>query len=212
MFPVKPGIWQTISLCELLMRWRLDYKKHCCVPPGTYCEVHDQPMPTKTMTSRIHKGIALGPTSNLQWSVKFNCINTGRVLKHCLYTPMPMPNRVIRRVNVIRQREGQGRTFRFLNQQKEPFKWTDMVLRTTLSSRVSSRMMKKPLHIPTSVLIFQEWNWRKRKENFRWSWTNRSLIFETWQRLPYTMRALVLMTECGPHGAYLQTQNTGAQL
>ena len=28
-FPVKLGISQTISLQELLMHWRLDYKKHC---------------------------------------------------------------------------------------------------------------------------------------------------------------------------------------
>ncbi len=30
-------------------------------------------------------------------------------------------------MNAIGQREGQGRTFRFLNQQKEPYEWTDEV-------------------------------------------------------------------------------------
>jgi hypothetical protein len=40
-FPVKSGISQTFSPRELLVWWRLDYKKHCRVEPGTYCEVHD---------------------------------------------------------------------------------------------------------------------------------------------------------------------------
>ena len=126
-FPVKSGISQTISLQELLMRWRLDYKKHCRVQPGTYCEVHDEPVPTKTMAWRSHEAITLGPTGNLQGSVKFYCINTGRVLKHRSFTPMPMPNRVIKQVNKIGEREGQGRTFHFLNRQKQAYEWTDEV-------------------------------------------------------------------------------------
>ena len=40
---------------------------------------------------------------------------------------MPMPDRVIKRVNTIGVGEGQGRTFRFLNRRKEPFEWTDSV-------------------------------------------------------------------------------------
>ena len=91
-FLVKLGISQTILPRELLMRWRLDYKKHCQVQPGTYCEVHDEPLPTITMAWRAHEAIALGPTGNLQGSVKFYCINTGRVLKRHSFTLMPMPD------------------------------------------------------------------------------------------------------------------------
>jgi hypothetical protein len=40
---------------------------------------------------------------------------------------MPTPDRVIKRVNTIGERKGQGRTFRFLNHCKEPYKWTDSV-------------------------------------------------------------------------------------
>ena len=40
---------------------------------------------------------------------------------------MPMPDRVIKRVNAIGQREGQGRAFRFVNQRGEPYEWTDEV-------------------------------------------------------------------------------------
>ena len=70
-FPVKSGVSDKISPRELLLRWRLNYKKHCRVEPGTYCEVHDEPTPTNTMAPRTHAAIALGPTGNLQGSVKF---------------------------------------------------------------------------------------------------------------------------------------------
>ena len=36
-----------------------------------------------------------------------------------------MPDRVIKQVNTIGEREGQGRTFRFLNRRKEPYEWAD---------------------------------------------------------------------------------------
>ena len=38
---------------------------------------------------------------------------------------MPMPDRVIKRVNTIREQEGQGQTFRFLHQRKEAYEWMD---------------------------------------------------------------------------------------
>jgi hypothetical protein len=60
-FPVKSGIFTTYSPRKLLVRWKLDYKKHCQVAPGTYCEVHDEPVPTNTMAWRTHEAIALGP-------------------------------------------------------------------------------------------------------------------------------------------------------
>ena len=79
------------------------------------------------MVPCTHEAIALGPTGNLQGSVKFYCINTGRVLKRRSFTPMPMPDSVIQRVNRIGEREKQGRTFRFLNRHGEPYEWTDEV-------------------------------------------------------------------------------------
>ena len=40
---------------------------------------------------------------------------------------MPMPDSVIQRVNMIREREKQGRMFRFLNRRGEPYEGTDEV-------------------------------------------------------------------------------------
>jgi hypothetical protein len=109
------------------VQWRLDYKMHCQVLPGTYYEVHDEPDPSNMMVACTHEGIALGPTGNLQGSVKLFCLNLGRVLKHHSFMAMPMPMRVIKRVNAIGEREQQGRNFCFLNRNKEAFDWTDVV-------------------------------------------------------------------------------------
>ncbi len=58
-FPVKSKISATYSPRELILRWRLDYKKHCRLLPGTYCKVHDEPVPTNTMVWRTHECIVL---------------------------------------------------------------------------------------------------------------------------------------------------------
>jgi hypothetical protein len=64
-FPVKTGISGIYSPLEMLVRWRLNYKKHCHVLPRMYCEVHDEPDCSDTMVAHMHKGIALEPTGNL---------------------------------------------------------------------------------------------------------------------------------------------------
>ena len=65
-FPVKSGISTIYSPRELLVRWKLDYKKHCRVLPGKHCKVHDEPVSTNMVVARTHACIALGPTGNLQ--------------------------------------------------------------------------------------------------------------------------------------------------
>ncbi len=123
-FPVKSVISTIYSLQELLVHRKLDYKKHYRVLPGSYCKVHDKPLPINTMVARMHACIALGPTGNLQGSVKFYCLTSGRVLKHPV---IPMPDMIICRVKEIGVHEGQGHTFRFLDQHREPYSWTDKV-------------------------------------------------------------------------------------
>jgi hypothetical protein len=73
-FPVKMGISAIYSPRERVVRWRLDYKKHCRVLPGKYCKAHVESLPSNTTTTRTHECIACGPTGNLQGSVKFYCL------------------------------------------------------------------------------------------------------------------------------------------
>jgi hypothetical protein len=120
-FPVKTGFSGVYSPRELLVQWRLDYNKHCRVLPGTYCEVHDEPVPSNTITSRTHAAIAMEPTGNLQGSVKFYCLTTGWI--HTL----PHARSGDQESESNRGQGKQGRTFRFLNRWAEPYKWTDEV-------------------------------------------------------------------------------------
>ncbi len=70
-FPVKMGISGVYSPQELMVRRHLNYTKHCRVLPRVYCEVHNEPVPSNTMTACTHEAIATGPTGNLRGSVKF---------------------------------------------------------------------------------------------------------------------------------------------
>ncbi len=151
---------------ELLVQWRMDYSKHCRVLPGTYCEVHDEPSPSNTMTPQTHKAIVMGLTGNLQGTVKFFCLTSGCILKQRSFTPYPMPDRVIKRVNAIGIHEKQGCTFWFLNRRQEPYEWMDTVPEDDPSFKVYSRTRKRQ-HIPTSALSFQEWSSSPRKSTTR---------------------------------------------
>jgi hypothetical protein len=127
-FPVQSGV-STIHLpWKLLVGWKLNYKKHCRVVPGTYCKVHDEPVPSNTMITHTQEAIAMGPTGNMQGSIKFFCLKTGRILKRRLFTPLPMLDWVVKQVNAIGAHKKQGREFCFLNRKKEPYEWTDEVL------------------------------------------------------------------------------------
>ncbi len=104
-FPVRSRVSRVHLPRELLVQWKLYYKRHCWVVPKTYCKVHDKPSPSNTMVARMHEGIVVGPTGNLQGSVKFFCLKTGGILKRRSFTPLPMTDRVIKRVNYIGKRE-----------------------------------------------------------------------------------------------------------
>ncbi len=51
----------------------------------------------------------------------------GRMFKRRSFTALPMPARVIKRVDTIGAQEAQGWEFRFLNWNKDAFTWTDEV-------------------------------------------------------------------------------------
>jgi hypothetical protein len=60
-------------------------------------------------------------------SVKFFCLKTGHIPKWRSFTPLPMPDRIIKRVDHIGLREKQGREFWFVDRSKERYKWTNTV-------------------------------------------------------------------------------------
>jgi len=65
-FPANSGVSETLSPRKIFYRHKLDFAKHCKSPFGSYCEVHDDPVPTNSMMTRSTPAIVLGPTGNLQ--------------------------------------------------------------------------------------------------------------------------------------------------
>ena len=125
--PSKAGVSRKYSPRELILRLKVDYKKHCKVLFGSYYEVHHEPEPSNSMKPRTHPAIALGPSGNLQGTVKFHSLYTGCVLRRQPFILIPMPQTIINKVNRIGKRESQGKEFSFANRQKVPFEWSDDV-------------------------------------------------------------------------------------
>ena len=88
----------TLSPMELLTRRSLDYNKHCKLPPGAYCLVHEEILPTNSMKERATGAIAIGPTANLQGAYRFMSLKTGHIITRREWTVMPVPPEAIERV------------------------------------------------------------------------------------------------------------------
>jgi hypothetical protein len=99
-FQAKSVVSETLSPRKIVYRHKLDFAKHCRLPFGTYCEVHNEPTPTNSMVTCSTPVIVLGPTGNLQGTYKFFSLAMGKKVKQCVFTPYPMPDLVIKKVKV----------------------------------------------------------------------------------------------------------------
>ena len=75
--------------------------KHYCVPFGTYCQVHKEDGPHNSMTARTQGAISMGPSNNRQGGQVFFTLTTAKVVVHCSWNVIPMPNTVIAHVNKL---------------------------------------------------------------------------------------------------------------
>ena len=128
-FPANSGVSETLSPREIVYRHKLDFAKHCKSPFGTYCEVHDEPAPTNTMVmvTCSTPAIVLGPTGNLQGTYKFLSLVTQKKVKRCAFTPYPMPDLVIRKVEAYGKSTALPGIFDFADRNGILFKWNKEV-------------------------------------------------------------------------------------
>jgi len=112
-FPSKGGVSPTISPRSLMTGVPLDYKKHCQLPFDSYVQTHKEPDPTNTLNTRTVGAICLGPTGNLQGSYKFLSLQSGKLITHHVWTPLPMSQEVIDRVNAIGMSQDQPKLLMF---------------------------------------------------------------------------------------------------
>ena len=102
--PVKSGISTIFSPRELICHQKVDAKKCCKLLFGEYVKMHEEPTITNSMQARMRPAICLGPTGNFQGSIKFMCVETGLKIVIRNYTKLPMPDSVIKKVNLLKER------------------------------------------------------------------------------------------------------------
>jgi hypothetical protein len=69
------------------------------IPFEAYAQVHvDNTQRNSAMISRTFGAISLGPTGNIQGTYKFMSLLTGKLIKARSFTPLPMPEEVIKQV------------------------------------------------------------------------------------------------------------------
>jgi hypothetical protein len=106
-FPPKGGVSTTLSPRNIMTGIQFDYNKHCQLPFGSYVQAHEEPRPTNTQAARTVGAICLGPTGNIQRSYKFLNLRTGKCITRRRWTPLPMPQEVIDRVNQLGKADSQ---------------------------------------------------------------------------------------------------------
>ena len=79
--PSNLDVSQMYSPREIVTQRKLDCTKHCKVELGAYVEASTDRETTNDMVSRKHECIVLGPSTNLQGSLTYFDINTGKVVK-----------------------------------------------------------------------------------------------------------------------------------
>jgi hypothetical protein len=121
-FLAKSGVSETLSPCKIVYQHKLDFAKHCRSPFGTYCEVHDEPLPTNTILTRSTPAIVLGPMGNLQGTYKFFSLAMGKKVKQRAFTLYAMPDLVIRKVEVYGKSTALPGSFDFANRNGILFK------------------------------------------------------------------------------------------
>ena len=111
---------------EIILKRSVDFDLHCRADFGRYIHAHIEPEKTNDMIGRMFAALYLGPTGNLQGTVKACDINTGCVEKVKKFDVVPMPDSVIDTVNKWGQKyqkEKKKKMGKFLDRLKREFPW-----------------------------------------------------------------------------------------
>jgi len=120
------GISKTFSPREIITRRGLDWNKHARALFGQYIQAHEDRDVTNTMAPRTFPALYLGPTDNIQGTVKAFHLETGQVHKVRNFTRLHMPEFVIRKAELWGKKAKQDdlkNKIEFLNRNREKFDW-----------------------------------------------------------------------------------------
>ena len=94
------GISKIFSPREIITRRGLDWNKHARAVFGQYIQAHEDCDLINTMAPRTFPALYLGPTGNIQGTVKAFDLDTGQIHKVREFTRLPMPESVIRKAEL----------------------------------------------------------------------------------------------------------------
>jgi hypothetical protein len=97
-----------LSPRKLVLHHKRDFAKHCKAPFGSYCESHDESVPSNMMVSQTSPVIVLGLTGNIQGTYTLLNLVTGKKIKCRQFMVCPMPDSVIKKVEAIGQQKLPG--------------------------------------------------------------------------------------------------------
>ena len=134
MFPRKGGVSQSFGPRAIVYGTVPDFKVHCKVPFGAYCEVHDDVYgpPLNTDAPRTTGAIALSYAGNVQGGYHFMSLVSGKRLIRRSWTELPMPSHVVATIHKLADDESSpsspapGEQFTFRRRDKTLIKDTDL--------------------------------------------------------------------------------------
>ena len=105
-FPPKGGISEFLSPRTIMTGMQLNYAMDCCLAFGSYVQAHKEPNPTNGQAPRMVGAICIGPSGNIQGLYDFLNLCTTKKIVRQSWTPLPMPQEVIDRVNALGKKDG----------------------------------------------------------------------------------------------------------
>ena len=79
----------------------LDFKQHCAIPFGSYCQVFQDNSPSNTPKERTVAVVCMGPTGNAQGGYKYYALATKQKIIRPQAIPLPMTHEIIALVKKI---------------------------------------------------------------------------------------------------------------
>ena len=105
--PTKGGVSTTIGPRSILTGQQLDYNRHHKTAFGSYAQVHEENQPMNSTQPHTIGAICMGPSGNIQGGYKFLNLLTGKKIVRCQFTALPIPTKVIYRVDELSQQDQQ---------------------------------------------------------------------------------------------------------
>ena len=87
--------FEHLSTSELVMGQGIDFNNQCKAQLGSYVEAHEDIVVNSTQHPRTYPGTYLGPTGNIQVTMKVFYLKTSAINKPRIMIEFPIPYRLI---------------------------------------------------------------------------------------------------------------------